>query len=104
MPRDYEYGTSKGRLTYRTEAEAEAVADDLGVDGVHAHELGDDEVYMPGAEHSELNDSLTAMGLPPTGVPSSSDTSDAPRDAPVAEDPAGLPGFGEPSETRDSPY
>jgi len=62
-----QYGTfSLGRLKFRTAEEARGAADDLGLDDVHSHTMGDGErLFMPGENHGELTDSLTARGLDP---------------------------------------
>jgi len=68
----FSYGTASfGRLKYGTDDEAERAADDLGLNGIHSHEMdldgdGDDEtIHMPGSDHEKLNKSLDEQGLPP---------------------------------------
>jgi hypothetical protein len=73
---EFEFGAkSVGRLMYRTEEEAGAAADELGLDGVHAHRTDHDSdgqaerVAMPGENHSGLNAALESRGLEPTDMP-----------------------------------
>lgn len=73
---EFEFGAkSVGRLMYRTEEEAGAAADELGLDGVHAHRTDYDSdgqaerVAMPGENHSGLNAALESRGLEPTDMP-----------------------------------
>jgi hypothetical protein len=68
----FAYGTASfGRLKYGTDDEAERAADDLGLDGIHSHEMdldgdgADETIHMPGADHEKLNKSLDEQGLPP---------------------------------------
>lgn len=73
---EFKYGAARvGRLTYRTEEEARAAAEELGLDGVHAHQMDHDtdgtseRVAMPGETHSGLNAALEARGLEPINMP-----------------------------------
>ena len=60
-----------GRLKYRTEKEAKAAGDELGLDDTHSHDMDYDDdgeaetLFMPGADHGQLNDALTDRGLDP---------------------------------------
>jgi len=64
-------GTVLGRLKYRTEKEAKAVADELSLDDTHSHTMdvdGDDEketFFMPGGGHDRLNEELEERGREP---------------------------------------
>lgn len=64
-------GTVLGRLKYRTEKEAKAVADELSLDDTHSHTMdvdGDEEketFFMPGGGHSQLNEELEERGREP---------------------------------------
>lgn len=64
-------GTKLGRLTYRTPAEARAAAADLGLDDIHSHQAHGELVWMPGANHSDLNDALRKQGRMPVSKPGS---------------------------------
>jgi|APHM01.1.fsa_nt_gi Protein of unknown function. len=64
MPRiDPSYGPA-GRYTYETAQEARAVADQMGLSGVHKHRQGGRLVFMPGESHAELERALETRGLP----------------------------------------
>lgn len=63
------YGTRMGRLKYRTKAEADAVARELGLSGSHSHMMDGSRIHMPGTDHKKLNEALRARGLPTTMVP-----------------------------------
>jgi len=63
------YGTRMGRLKYRTKAEANAAARELGLSGSHSHMMDGQRVHMPGTNHEKLNKALRSRGLPTTMVP-----------------------------------
>jgi len=71
-----ELGTNLGRLRYRTAEEARGAARDLGLDGVHQHEVDGEIIWMPGETHTALNDALRDRGLPPTQMPGGGTSSD----------------------------
>lgn len=65
-----DYGTYQyGRLTYRTAEEARAVADDLGLAGVHKHRVDGELLWMPGQNMERLNQKLQRRGLQPVTPP-----------------------------------
>lgn len=69
-----DYGTYQyGRLTYRTPNEARAVANELGLDGVHSHEGSDQLVWMPGNSLQALNRALEQQGMAPVQSPGGGD-------------------------------
>jgi|APHM01.1.fsa_nt_gi hypothetical protein len=79
----FEYGTGRlGRLKYRTEGEARAAGDELGLSGIHSHRMdadddGEPEAFsMPGADHKALNSALESRGLEMTPVPGQMDGSE----------------------------
>lgn len=79
----FEYGTGQlGRLKYRTEGEARAAGDDLGLEGIHSHRMDADDdgqkedFAMPGKNHNKLNDALSERGLDTTPVPGQMDGSE----------------------------
>jgi len=69
MQRNFKFGTSKGRLQYRTPEEANKTAKELGLSGTHSHIRDGERVHMPGTNHKNLNSALEQRGLPPTPVP-----------------------------------
>jgi hypothetical protein len=65
-----QYGTYElGRLKYRTAEEARGAARDLGLSGTHSHTMDGERVFMPGKNHTKLNEALEKQGLAPTPVP-----------------------------------
>ncbi len=70
----YEGDEGLPRLTYRDATDAQDVADDLGVSGVHPHIVqmpsgGEETVFMPGATHDALNTELNNRGLESAPLP-----------------------------------
>lgn len=57
------------RLAYKSRSKAVQKARKLGLMDVHSHQHNGKTMYMPGANHQELNDRLTAMGKKPVSVP-----------------------------------
>lgn len=62
-------GTELGRLRYRTAEEARGAARDLGLTGIHSHQVDGERIWMPGRNHQMLNDALTRRGKEETMVP-----------------------------------
>jgi len=87
-------GTVLGRLKYRTQEEAEAVADELSLEDTHSHSMdvdGDDEketFHMPGGGHDKLNKELTERGREP--APARANMRDMDKDKMSEEKPMGM--------------
>jgi len=70
--KDPQFGTfGFGRLKYRTDDEARAVSEELGLGGIHQHSMDVDDdgsketFHMPGENHDKLNEGLAERGLDP---------------------------------------
>jgi hypothetical protein len=61
----------EGDLLYETPEEARAVADDIGLNDVHSHDLKPEKagglMFAPGKSHSELNEAFPNREVPDPG-------------------------------------
>ena len=71
-------------LVFDTEAEAERVAELLGIEGSHTHDDG--ETYMPGPSHDVLEDAVEAATGGDSGNSNNADVDDDDRDTLVLSD------------------
>jgi len=110
MPdKDPQFGTfGFGRLKYRTDDEARAVSEELGLGGIHQHSMdvdddGDKETFhMPGEDHDRLNEGLAERGLDPKpGIKAMGSQTEMSKSGPMQTGRDGMAAMTDPDEAAD---